>query len=194
MTGSDQPSTVKQVASVQQQHSDRLLDLEDKLHGLNSEIGSLKETMGAQFVVLCKHLGIPPTTDSSESSIAQHQQPIIHLASGNLIRYPKIDFPRFDGTNPRGWIRKCNRFFQLNFVDDLKRVDLASIHFDGKADSWFLDYQEGKTFLDWDKFVHDVYLRFEDVAYDNYVGRFNKLAQTSTVEEYLNVMNLLKLL
>ncbi|XP_026420039.1 uncharacterized protein LOC113316020 [Papaver somniferum] len=120
--------------------------------------------MGDQFAVLCKHLGIPLATESPESSIFQHQQLIIHLASSNLIRYPKIDFPRFN----------------------------ASIHFDGKADSWFLDYQEGKTFLDWDKFIHDVCLRFEDVAYDNYVGSFNKLSQTSTLEEYFERYESLK--
>ncbi|XP_026450670.1 uncharacterized protein LOC113350764 [Papaver somniferum] len=140
--------------------------------------------MGVQFAVLCKHLGIPPTTEPPESSVAEPQQPLLHLTSGNLICHPKIVFPHFDGTNPRGWIRKCERFFQLNSVDNLKCVDLAFIHFDGKDDSWFLDYQEGKPFLDWDKFVHDVCIRFEDVAYDNYVGSFNKLAQTSTVEEY----------
>ncbi|XP_026383997.1 uncharacterized protein LOC113279516 [Papaver somniferum] len=33
-------------------------------------------------------------------------------------------------------------------------------------------------------FVQDLYARFEDVAHDNYVGSFNKLSQTSTVEDY----------
>ncbi|XP_026458591.1 uncharacterized protein LOC113359121 [Papaver somniferum] len=106
------------------------------------------------------------------------------LTSGNITRQPKIDFPRFDGSNPRAWIRKCERYFYLSSIDNSKRVDIASIHLDDKADAWFLDYQEGKLFIDWNTFAYDVCCRFEDVAYDNYVGSFNKLSQTTTVEEY----------
>ncbi|XP_026445569.1 uncharacterized protein LOC113346219 [Papaver somniferum] len=69
---------------------------------------------------------------------------------------------------------------------------LASIHMDDKDDAWFLDYQEGKLFIDWGMFSSDLCFRFEDVAYDNYVGRFNKLSQTTTVEEYFERYESLK--
>ncbi|XP_026440553.1 uncharacterized protein LOC113339513 [Papaver somniferum] len=71
---------------------------------------------------------------------------------------------------------------------------MASIHFDGKADSWFLDYQEGKILIDWLQFSSDVCCRFEDVAYDNYVGIFNKFSQLTTVEDYYERYESLKAL
>lgn len=34
------------------------------------------------------------------------------------IPIPKIDFPLFTGSNPRGWLNRCERFFQLNAMAD----------------------------------------------------------------------------
>ncbi|XP_026396022.1 uncharacterized protein LOC113290654 [Papaver somniferum] len=61
---------------------------------------------------------------------------------------------------------------------------MAAIHFDSQVDPWFLNYQQGKGFITWSTFIQDLYARFEDVAHDNYVGSFNKLSQTTTIEDY----------
>lgn len=47
---------------------------------------------------------------------------------------PRVDFPKFDGSNPRSWIIKCNSYFKLmSSIPDSQRVHLASMHFEGKA-------------------------------------------------------------
>lgn len=47
---------------------------------------------------------------------------------------PRVEFPRFDGTNPRIWMIKCASYFKLMpSVPDAQRVHLAALHFDGKA-------------------------------------------------------------
>ena len=38
---------------------------------------------------------------------------------------PKVEFPSFDGNNPRGWIKKCTRYFTLCKIPDDQRVDVA---------------------------------------------------------------------
>jgi len=53
---------------------------------------------------------------------------------------PKLEFPSFDGTNPRNWIKKCSRYFALCKIPDSQRVDVASIHLTGKAETWFASY------------------------------------------------------
>ena len=41
---------------------------------------------------------------------------------------PKVEFPAFDGANPRGWIKKCTRYFTLCRILDDQTVDLTSMY------------------------------------------------------------------
>lgn len=67
-----------------------------------------------------------------------------HLGSGtdvgvrnNLHFNPKIEFPEFDGTDPKGWIKKCIRYFSLCQINDEQKVDLAALHLKGPVEVWF---------------------------------------------------------
>ncbi|XP_026415875.1 uncharacterized protein LOC113311250 [Papaver somniferum] len=107
------------------------------------------------------------------------------LGEGQFSNYrPKIDFPRFDGTNPRTWIRKCKKYFFLHQMNDEQNVHMATLYLDGKADVWFQDYQIGKGILYWEDFIIDVCTRFQELGHDSVIGEFNKLDQTNTVLEY----------
>jgi len=67
----------------------------------------------------------------------------------SLFRFlPKLEFPIFDGTNPRYWIKKCSRYFALCKIPDDQRLDVASIHFVGKAETWFASYIAAKKNVD----------------------------------------------
>ncbi|XP_012842971.1 PREDICTED: uncharacterized protein LOC105963142 [Erythranthe guttata] len=69
--------------------------------------------------------------------------------STSVQKVPKLDFPRFNGDNPRGWIRKCQKYFSINRMVDQERIVWASMHMEGKADHWFADYLEGRDSVDW---------------------------------------------
>ncbi|KAF9619861.1 hypothetical protein IFM89_009643 [Coptis chinensis] len=69
-------------------------------------------------------------------------------------------------------------------MDDKKEISIASLYFEGRADSWFLTYQDGKGLVDWNALVEVICDRFELVGQENYVGSFNKLIQVGTVDEY----------
>ncbi|KAK3225326.1 hypothetical protein Dsin_005188 [Dipteronia sinensis] len=49
------------------------------------------------------------------------------------LRPPKLSFPKFDGTDPKIWIGKCDRFFIMHPVPPDQKVIIASIHFEKKA-------------------------------------------------------------
>jgi hypothetical protein len=40
-----------------------------------------------------------------------------------------MDFPRFDGVNPVGWIRQCEKFFQMAAAPEEYKVHLAQLYF-----------------------------------------------------------------
>lgn len=109
-----------------------------------------------------------------------------HYGFGQL-RVPKLDFPRFDGKDPRGWVNKCEKFFQINpYMDSKTKVIFATLHCEGEADIWVQTVQGEQPGLTWEYFVELVYHRFSKVGYENIIGQFNKLTQKGTVEEYIN--------
>ncbi|XP_026379637.1 uncharacterized protein LOC113274474 [Papaver somniferum] len=107
---------------------------------------------------------------------------------------PKIDFPKFDGNNPRSWIQKCNKFFQLHLMDEEQKVMIASLHLEGRADVWYQDYQVGKELLLWEEFCDDINFKFQELGHDDVVGEFNKLSQEGAVLEYQELFEELKAL
>ena len=45
----------------------------------------------------------------------------------------KLEFPTFDGSNPRNWVKKCPRYSSLCKKLESQRVDVASIHLMGRG-------------------------------------------------------------
>ncbi|XP_026441802.1 uncharacterized protein LOC113340978 [Papaver somniferum] len=130
----------------------------------------------------------PSSSNPFQGFQHHHQQRFIQhhqTGEGQFANYrPKIDFPRFDGTNPRAWIRKCKKYFFLHQLNDEQKVHIATLYLEGKADVWFQHYQTSKANLYWEDFIIDVCTRFQDLGHDNVIGEFNKLDQTTRVLDY----------
>ena len=99
---------------------------------------------------------------------------------------PKVEFPMFDGTNPRGWIKKCTRYFTLCKIPDDQKVDLASLHLYGKAEVWFGGYILARKRVAWEDFVMDLSSRFKDDIGSRVVEDFKNLQQTGSLDDYLD--------
>ena len=98
--------------------------------------------------------------------------------------FPKLDLTTFRGDNPRGWLRRCNKFFKLNATLWQQWVEIASLYLEGKAEIWFEGYMCGLDVnIEWEEFSKAICSRFgsrEDV-----VEEFNKLKQENGMEEYV---------
>lgn len=111
----------------------------------------------------------------SHSGSKNHQPP---GGSGMSILspIPKLEFPRFDGTNPRSWILKCQGYFNLiSNVPDNQRVTLASMHFEGRAAQWVQNLCQKQVDMKWSQFLELVSARFEDLRETRIIAEFNKL-------------------
>ena len=40
-------------------------------------------------------------------------------------KLPRMDFPLFDGTNPREWVGRANNYFQIHGVEEELKFDIA---------------------------------------------------------------------
>lgn len=81
-----------------------------------------------------------PPTEGTHSR--QTTSPFLHFP------IPKMDFPHFEGRDPRGWLNKCEKFFQLNvMLDSRSKVLYDALYLEGEADVWYQSLQEGKTLV-----------------------------------------------
>ncbi|CAA0825197.1 Unknown protein, partial [Striga hermonthica] len=105
----------------------------------------------------------------------------------------KIEFPRFDGSNPMAWILKCNGYFKfVPNVSETQKVTLASMHLEGKAALWFQNLSAKQLELNWGQFVEIVSARFEELKEVKIIAEFNKLRHTGSYADYVDKFEELK--
>lgn len=76
-------------------------------------------------------------------------------------KFSKMDFPRFDGENPCGWISKADNFFLLNpIMDSTTKVIYATLYLDDEADYWYQTIQVEYPGLSWELFISSLLKRF----------------------------------
>ena len=103
---------------------------------------------------------------------------------GMQFRAIKIDFLKFDGDNPIGWVYKANHYFALYPMPDGQKIWMASLYMEGIALIWFQGAEETGLFVSWNAFVDALQLRFGNSSYDDPMEALKRLKQTSTVTVY----------
>jgi hypothetical protein len=84
-----------------------------------------------------------------------------------ITRLVKVDFPKFDGIDPSGWIYKAYKFFYYHRTPYNMRLILASIHMEGKALVWYQDMEMSSYLPNWTILAQALMQRFGPSAYDD---------------------------
>ena len=77
-------------------------------------------------------------------------------------RLPKVDLPPFTGENPREWIRKANKYFKINEVEEEMRSEVAELYFRDKADIRFHGVFSRREDIPWEELCNALCERFGD--------------------------------
>ncbi|XP_056695073.1 uncharacterized protein [Spinacia oleracea] len=161
-------------------------NLERRLEEQNSKREDQNKRMDEKFDELMKFMQASKDSGNSneDTSTNSHRS----NSTRSLGMNPKLNFPKFDGTNPRNWVKKCCKYFSLCKIPDEQEVDLASLNVIDKAEGWMMNYLSvmKSMIVDWNDFVADLYARFRDDSAHNVVENFNKLQQNGSLEEYIN--------
>lgn len=88
-----------------------------------------------------------------------------------------VDFLKFDGSDPSGWIYKANKFFHLHKTSYYQKLMLASIHMEGKALIWFQDMDVSEFLPSWNILTQALLERFGPLAYDDPMESLTRLKQ-----------------
>lgn len=91
----------------------------------------------------------------------------------------------FDGKKTMHWIRQCNRYFSYYNTDERDNIQIAALYFDDKVEKWFYNQLVGRPNLTWDFLSRALLSKYDKSAYNQVVGQFNKLKQTSSLEGYI---------
>ncbi|KAL2932865.1 Protein PSP1 [Bienertia sinuspersici] len=143
--------------------------MEEQMRALEKKLEDQAQTMHT-LMQMVKDL--KDSSSSSPRSDNSSHQYNFSRASGMI---PKLGFPKFDGSNPRAWIKKCSRYFYLCKIPDDSRVDLVALHMVDKAEAWVTSYLAARRCVGGDDFILDLTARFKDDKSINVVELFNKL-------------------
>jgi len=99
---------------------------------------------------------------------------------------PKLSFPQFDGTDPDGWIRKAEKFFELLVVPTEDKVKIVVMYMNGKVEYWWRGTGGNPSTLPWHHFCRMLEDRFLEISTAEIIGQVHNLKQTTTVPEYID--------
>nr|XP_023880783.1 uncharacterized protein LOC111993148 [Quercus suber] len=98
----------------------------------------------------------------------------------------KLEFPKFKGENPLGWLYKAHQFFQLYNTPPNQKILLAPYHMEEKALIRFQEAEEVGQFASWEAFVRALHIRFGATAYNDPMDTLTRLRQVGSVALYKN--------
>ncbi|OIT00380.1 hypothetical protein A4A49_07299 [Nicotiana attenuata] len=136
-------------------------------------------------------LPTPASPSQNPPLITLPPQPMNQLAlvTDSTCQSPKIPkakiiFSEFDGNNPRGWLQKCEKFFEIYSIPESNKLEYASVHMKDAVDVWFDSYlAHNRGNITWSMFCFEVCRRFGNVRPLDIVDEFNKI-KLGTVEHY----------
>jgi hypothetical protein len=98
---------------------------------------------------------------------------------------PQLDFPKFNGTNPKLWIKQCDTYFDLYQIPVENWVKLATVNFSGTAAFWMQTVELNVRKCSWDHLCQLVVDRFDRDQFNHFIRQFFHVKQTASVTEYI---------
>ena len=86
--------------------------------------------------ILGSHPPHPVTGMSPRATSTVSVDTLPDRESHRPIPFPKLEFPKFDGTNPRLWRDRCVMYFEVYAVADSLKTRFAALNFEGAAATW----------------------------------------------------------
>lgn len=95
-----------------------------------------------------------------------------------------MEFPKYEGGDPRGWILKAEKYFQYYQTSEECKVDVASMYFEGDALDLFAWINRERTIYYWDELVKVMQENYGPAEFQNPDEHLCDIQQTETVFEY----------
>jgi hypothetical protein len=98
----------------------------------------------------------------------------------------KINFPPFDGTNPKLWLGHCLDYFEMYFVSHRHWIKVSTMHLSRAAACWLQSVEEQVRARDWEQFTQLVMNRFGKDQHELLICQLFHIFQSGSVQEYID--------
>ncbi|KAG8375887.1 hypothetical protein BUALT_Bualt09G0005900 [Buddleja alternifolia] len=101
----------------------------------------------------------------------------------------RVEFPKFCEDDLRGWVYRCEQFFEVDETPSDAKVRLAAVDLEGKALQWhqiFMKARLTREIPNWEEYVKALSDRFGVLLYDDPMAELMNLKQTGNIQEYLD--------
>jgi hypothetical protein len=102
---------------------------------------------------------------------------------------PQLYFPKFDGTNPKLWIKQCGTYFDLYAIPVENWVKLATVNFAGPAAFWMQTVEINIRKCSWEYLCQLVVDRFDRDQFNHFIHQFFHVKQIDSVTEYVTLFD-----
>jgi hypothetical protein len=96
----------------------------------------------------------------------------------------RLDFPRFDGSDPAGWLYRAEQFFEYHQTQAIQQIRIASFHLEGDALQWYRWATTANPMATWPEFAKALLTSFGPTEYDDSAEALAKLQQVGSIREY----------
>lgn len=104
-----------------------------------------------------------------------------------IIKGPRLEIQLFSGEDPIGWLKQCERFYELSGTPVEQWVNLASGHLQGRASNWFTGIGVPWQVLSWNQFCAMIRDRFSEVNAHDAVEQLHNIKQgVANVSNYID--------
>jgi hypothetical protein len=95
-----------------------------------------------------------------------------------------MEFPKFDGDNPRLWRDRCVLYFKVYGTHPSMRTRFAALNFQGSAATWLRTVERRGRITNWDWLCELVFNKYDKDQYQTQLRQLEMLQQIGTVTEY----------
>ena len=90
----------------------------------------------------------------------RHQSEALSIQIDLRLSGCRLEFPRFNRTDPLGWLYRTEQFFLNQQTPTSQRLLMTSYHVEGKTLQWFRWMDINNVVLSWDEFANALIVRF----------------------------------
>jgi len=107
-------------------------------------------------------------------------------APGSTGRMAKLNFPSFDGNNPKLWLYRCKSYFEMCSLESSIWIPLAAMHMNGPAARWFQSVEEKLRSASWSEFSQLLLDRFGREQKELLIRQLFHIRQSGSVADYVS--------
>lgn len=129
--------------------------LNEHREALEKEMDALRSFVMESQQANTPHMVLP----HSESGMGFHGSSSYQAST----RLSRLEFPRFNGDNFRGWLLRCEQFFEVDNTPSETKVKLAVMHMEGRALQWHQVFSKSRFTSDvpsWEDYVRNLASQF----------------------------------